>query len=212
MSPPPPLPVNIGARFSSQLRFVDVLGTVRNLGSETHMLYVLETVTLAVKMSSSNVDIDAYNFRLILNSSETGIYWDKNRERRCDPNTTKATATEFRPFSASADLRSARATFPIIRCGLGAISNSGVQVEAQLISDTSQVSSITGVSQVKQGPHRSYTTIHYEVDLDTLSGTPPSYTTSDYFSRYVAIEGAHSGAVSSARKHRAHNDGRHQHS
>lgn len=180
-------------RFSSQLQFVDVLGAVRNLQQEGDKLYVLETVTLVVKVTA-NADISAYNFRLVLNSAQTGIYWDKDRERRCDPNPTKATATTFREFKAADDLRSARATFAVIRCGLGAISNRGVQVEAQLKTDPARVTSITGANRVKQAPHRSFTTIHYKTNLQAPGGARPSYVPTGYYSETVATAGAHAGA------------------
>ena len=141
---------------------------------ETGHWGVLHSADVTIQFTANaTANIADYEFKLDLNSSETGFHINSGTGR-CTPS-TGATDTGWFTVRFVVIVN----VFALTRCGLGDVTNSGMVLKARPIAGGVEFT-VTSTGSIPQGWHRSDRQVYYSVDLATLSGSRPSYVPSTY--------------------------------
>ena len=141
---------------------------------ETGHWGVLHSADVTIQFTANaTANIADYEFKLDLNSSETGFHVNSGTSR-CTPS-TGATDTGWFTVRFVVIMN----VFALTRCGLGDVTNSGMVLKARPIAGGAEFT-VTSTGSIPQGWHRSDRQVYYSVDLATLSGSRPSYVPSTY--------------------------------
>ena len=141
---------------------------------ETGHWGVLHSADVTIQFTANaTANIADYEFKLDLNSSETGFHVNSGTGR-CTPS-TGATDTGWFTVRFVVIMN----VFALTRCGLGDVTNSGMVLKARPIAGGAEFT-VTSTGSIPQGWHRSDRQVYYSVDLATLSGSRPSYVPSTY--------------------------------
>ena len=141
---------------------------------ETGHWGVLHSADVTIQFTANaTANIADYEFKLDLNSSETGFHINSGTGR-CTPS-TGATDTGWFTVRFVVIVN----VFALTRCGLGDVTNTGMVLKARPIAGGAEFT-VTATGSIRQGWHRSDSQVYYSVDLATLSGSRPSYVSSTY--------------------------------
>ena len=156
---------------------VDKVNRTRNGWSMFHAA----EVDLRVSTTTS-VNIGDYQFNVVLNSPETGFYFNTSF-RNCLGTLSAISTNWFKlnPFFPERRLY-------IMRCGLGLDANSGIDVLYRIANPVGPEHRIQATGPLTQAQHWDNTPLEYTVRMDSLSGVMPDYLTlgEHGFDPYVA--------------------------
>ena len=170
VGPPPPPPNR--QLFSATVKF---RGKPLNDSSTFWRIFEsFPTVVQVVANPHANVNIDEYEFKLKVNPGDTGFYVVHNYDYHCSPT---------RPGDAETDWNQTHTFFPnLIRCGVGLVSNAGVEVLARRAGTTGTGFRIHQTRNVRQAWHRADGTVAYTADFTSPEGARPTWwVPADYY-------------------------------
>ena len=169
--PPPPLQTPLASRFGVNVTYKSVF----KMDSSLLVWKVFQPGSVSVQVSAhSSINIDEYEFRLKVNPGDTGFYAVHNNSLHCSPT---------RPGDAVTDWYQTDVFYPqLIRCGVGLVTNSGFEVEAQRRGTTGRGFRIQQTRNVTQAWHQEDGRVTYSVDFSAINeGTRPVWVDASYF-------------------------------
>ena len=145
---------------------------------------VIVTIRMADGGPAKSESISDYEFRLYTNPSETGLH-----VYRGSPDCDAGGLGDLTVWVSSPVFQ-----VNMTRCGLGNVSNSGLQVRAKRSRDGTPFT-VTDTRNFMQAKHIEGGSIGYRINLEPIYGTRPETLADDYFSKRALVVSAAAAAA-----------------